>query len=108
MNVLAIAARVFVSSYPLRSITFLTIRSIVLTLSLVSFIPQFHRLWRRRDNSGISLFYLLLNSMMFTEHFALGSQITLDSAGNNGKPPTAEELLDFYQFFGVWFCSLML
>ena len=90
----------------------LIICSIVLVLSLVSFGPQIYHVLSLRDNSGISICYVLLNSMMFTEHFALSLHFTVNNTGVEdtivGSPPTAENWLDLLQFCIVWYCYLML
>ncbi|KAE9368124.1 hypothetical protein N431DRAFT_548338 [Stipitochalara longipes BDJ] len=86
--------------------------SIVLVLSLASFLPQFHRIWSRRDTSGISLNYVLFNSIIFTEHYAIGLHSIVNRTGVEsnipGTAPTADDLLDLCQHCVVWGSSLIL
>ncbi|PWY96313.1 hypothetical protein BO94DRAFT_580177 [Aspergillus sclerotioniger CBS 115572] len=47
------------------------LRVILLILTIASFYPQLRLLWTRKDGSGISLSYLLLNLICATEQFLL-------------------------------------
>ncbi|KAF2852201.1 hypothetical protein T440DRAFT_497770 [Plenodomus tracheiphilus IPT5] len=40
-------------------------------LSLISFLPQFHHIFRKRSSSGVSTYYLLFNLISTTEQFTL-------------------------------------
>ncbi|KAL3428553.1 hypothetical protein BDV09DRAFT_201515 [Aspergillus tetrazonus] len=45
--------------------------TIILLVTFISFVPQIHLLWTRKDASGISLAYVLLNLIAASEQFAL-------------------------------------
>jgi uncharacterized protein with PQ loop repeat len=86
----------------------LTLSSILLFLSLVSFIPQYHRILSRRDCSGISLNYVLFNLIAVTEQFALGLHYIVDNVEVSdtivGSPPAVGDWLNLWQLGVVWIC----
>lgn len=86
----------------------LTLSSILLFLSLVSFIPQYHRILSRRDCSGICLHYVLFNLIAVTEQFALGLHYIVDNVEVSdtivSSPPTVGDWLNLWQLGVVWAC----
>lgn len=90
----------------------LTLCSVLLFLSLVSFIPQYHRIRSRQDCSGISLYYVLFNLIAFTEQFALSLHYIVDNVEVSdtivGSPPTAGDWLNLCQLAIVWICNSVL
>ena len=90
----------------------LTLYSLLLFFSIISFNPQYFRVQARHDCSGISLYYVLFNLITFTEQFALGLHYLVDNHevanGIVNSPPTAGDWLNVFQHACVWLCSLLL
>jgi hypothetical protein len=90
----------------------LTSSSILLFLSLGSFIPQYRRIVLKGNGNGISLYYILFNLVSATEQFTLGLHIVVDNRmvfdSVISTPPTAGDWLNFAQFTVVWLCHLAL
>ncbi|KAI0015245.1 hypothetical protein F4780DRAFT_93907 [Xylariomycetidae sp. FL0641] len=82
------------------------VRIILLTLSPASFIPQFHRIAVRGDCDGISLAYVLLNALVFTEELVVALFNVLVFDARYYEPPRLGGWLDFVQCLVVWLCSL--
>ncbi|ERF73258.1 hypothetical protein EPUS_03090 [Endocarpon pusillum Z07020] len=90
------------------SVTTILIGAILLFLSLVSFIPQYHHILWRRDCSGISLSYVLFNLIAATEQCALGLHYIVDNVEVSdtivGSTPTVGDWLNLWQLGVVWIC----
>ena len=121
MMIASIIIRRFISPYPqtylildLASISDspLTSNSIVLILSVISFIPQYRHILSRGDCNGISLYYILFNLISATEQFTFGLHFVVDNMevmdSIIGTPPTTGDWLNFAQFTVVWLCHLAL
>ncbi|KAF9894971.1 hypothetical protein FE257_004595 [Aspergillus nanangensis] len=82
---------------------------ILLILTFVSFLPQLHLLWTRKNASGISLSYVLLNLIAASEQFALNFGFFLLDGADDGifvhSPITIGDWLNFAQttLFSVLF-----
>ncbi|KAL2823010.1 hypothetical protein BJX63DRAFT_3611 [Aspergillus granulosus] len=78
------------------------LRIILLVLTFISFLPQLHLIWRRREASGISLSYVLFNLVAATEQFALNYGFINLTTANDGiffahDPPTFGDWLNLAQ-----------
>ncbi|CAG9989548.1 unnamed protein product [Clonostachys byssicola] len=83
-------------------------RVILLIAIWTSFGPQLHRLKRKRESSGISLWYILFNLLNATEQFAFSVFFSVND--ENGlfthKSQTTGDWINLVQFAGVfvlWF-----
>ncbi|KAL2136163.1 hypothetical protein VTI74DRAFT_5216 [Chaetomium olivicolor] len=77
-------------------------RIILLVASILSFIPQLRLLLVRRDSSGISLYYVLLNLLVSTELFTLAAffVVTLADVGSDvfvNEPPDTSDWINLAQ-----------
>jgi uncharacterized protein involved in cysteine biosynthesis len=78
--------------------------------SVLSFIPQLRLLLVRRDSSGISLYYVLLNLLVSTELATLAAffVVTLADVGSDvfvNEPPDTGDWINFVQLtviFVLW------
>jgi hypothetical protein len=88
--------------------------SLLILLSLTSFLPQICHLRLRNDSSGISLIYILFNLIVATEeltlgyHFIVADYKTPYGDGITHDPPTLEDWLNVDQFLVVWLGHLVL
>jgi hypothetical protein len=88
--------------------------SILIHLSLTSFLPQLCHLRYRNDSTDISLIYILLNLIVATEeltlgyHFIVADYKTPYGDGITHDPPTLEDWLNVDQFLVVWLGHLIL
>ncbi|KAI1392301.1 uncharacterized protein F4822DRAFT_123948 [Hypoxylon trugodes] len=93
-------------------ILLLVISSILLFLSVASFIPQYSRILSRGDCSRISPYYVLFNFIVATEqltislHFIIVNDAIMDNIVHT--PPVAGDWLNLAQFSTVWVCQLIL
>ncbi|KAL4813320.1 hypothetical protein BDW67DRAFT_168631 [Aspergillus spinulosporus] len=79
---------------------------ILLVLTFTSFIPQFHLLRTRKDASGISLAYILLNLIAASEQFALNFGFLVLAKPEDGvfvhHPITVGDWLNLSQTTLLW------
>ncbi|KAL4925093.1 PQ-loop repeat-containing protein [Aspergillus undulatus] len=83
-----------------------SIQSILLALTFISFTPQLRLLWARQNCSGISLIYVLINLISATEHFTINF-VFLVIPGHKGDvfindPISVEDWLNLCQNMLVW------
>ncbi|CAJ2511875.1 Uu.00g075000.m01.CDS01 [Anthostomella pinea] len=81
-------------------------RIILLVLTIVSFLPQYYRIIKRADCSGISLTYALLNAAAFTEQIAIALFGVLRFDSDLYRPPGVNGWVDFAQCALACVCSL--
>ena len=90
----------------------LTLSSILLLLSLFSFLPQCRLILSRGTSSGISLYYVLFNLIVATEQFAIGLHLHVDNVEIDDaiiqSPPSVGDWLNLAQFASVWLGHLAL
>jgi uncharacterized protein with PQ loop repeat len=81
-------------------------------ISALSFLPQLRLLWLRRDVSGISLYYVLFNTIVATELFTLSFFLTVNNIDKPGVfvhyPPNAGDRLNLAQLTAVWLLWLVM
>ncbi|KAH7327194.1 hypothetical protein BKA65DRAFT_510134 [Rhexocercosporidium sp. MPI-PUGE-AT-0058] len=88
------------------------LRVVLSVLSLLSFIPQIHRIIIKNTSVDISLTYILLNTISTTEQFALGfyyiASHNHDSDFFVSDPRNLGDWLNLVQLTIVWVMSLIL
>lgn len=90
--------------------------SVLLALSLLSFLPQLREFWLRRNASGISPYYVLFHLIGATELFAVAFFYIINSAAQSPpasdvfahKPPRLGDYLNLVQLALVWMLWLVM
>ena len=84
---------------------------ILLIISFVSFLPQLHLLWARKDASGISLYYVLYNLISATEQLTIAFTIMVNMTDGADafvhKPRSAGDWLNLSHMIVVWLLFLL-
>ncbi|KAF9873247.1 hypothetical protein CkaCkLH20_09410 [Colletotrichum karsti] len=83
------------------------LRIIFLVLTFASFVPQLHRLWARRDSTGISHYYVLASLIVATELFAISFFLVVNNRFEGSdffvhSPPNAGDIINLAQLALVW------
>lgn len=91
----------------------LTLDSVLLILTVISFLPHYLQIISHGNASGISLYYILFNLVSATHQFTLGCLYVISIAGQSiyfvhGEPPTTLDWLNLGQFATVLLCFLIL
>ncbi|KAL3427580.1 ATP synthase F0 [Phlyctema vagabunda] len=86
--------------------------TVLIVLSLISFLPQIQRIVRKKSSVDISLTYILLNTISATEQFTLGFYLIAihghDADFFVGDPRNLGDWLNLTQLVVVWLASLVL
>ncbi|KAF4774330.1 hypothetical protein HER10_EVM0011722 [Colletotrichum scovillei] len=83
-------------------------------LSLISFIPQYHRLREQGHCNGLSLYYVLFNLLSATEQLTIGLFLNVNNGASLrpdafvNTPATVGDWLNLGQLMIVWLCSVYL
>ncbi|OHF03004.1 ATP synthase F0 [Colletotrichum orchidophilum] len=89
-------------------------RFILSILSVVSYLPQCHRLREQGHCDGLSLYYVLFNLLSATEQVTIGFFLNVNNDGSLrpdvfvNTPATAGDWFNLGQLVVVWLCSLYL
>ncbi|SMQ45154.1 unnamed protein product [Zymoseptoria tritici ST99CH_3D7] len=89
----------------------ITVRLVLVLLSIVSFLPQLQLIWTNRHCTGISLSYILCNLIVATFHLTLALHfVVIESEGRflSNDPPDARDWLNLIQFLVAWLGQLCL
>ncbi|KAJ0425645.1 hypothetical protein BJY00DRAFT_274669 [Aspergillus carlsbadensis] len=89
------------------------LRIVLSILTVISFLPQLHAIWRRGSSAGVSVYYVLLNLIWATEQFTLFFFLLINDTEGAGRivyePPTTGDWLNLVQalilalmFFLLW------
>ncbi|KAB5566845.1 hypothetical protein GE09DRAFT_1284559 [Coniochaeta sp. 2T2.1] len=89
------------------------LRIVLLLLTFASFQPQLRLLWVRRDSSGISLYYVLLNLIVATELFTISFFYVVNNRVEGSQffvhvPPNVGDRLNLAQFALTWVLWVLL
>jgi uncharacterized protein with PQ loop repeat len=80
--------------------------SILLILSFLSFLPQLHLLWSKRDSSGISPYYILFNLLSATSQLTISFYGVVNAIEPSDvfvhNPVDAGDWLNLIHFAVVW------
>jgi uncharacterized protein with PQ loop repeat len=80
--------------------------------TVLTFIPQYTKILEKNTCDGISLYYLVLNLIIFTEQFAVYLHLILVAHDAPtiivDSPPSVLDYLNLLQFGVTWFCFLIL
>jgi len=90
----------------------MTLRSILLMLSFLSFFPQLSLVFLRKDSPGISTYYTLFNLICATEQFTLGFFLVVNNINSPDvfvhDPVNTGDWLNLAQLIVVWIPWLIL
>jgi hypothetical protein len=84
---------------------------VLIVLTVLSFNPLLQRLQDLGENTGISLFYLLVNLIVATEQLTIGIVLIAYEFGADSvshHPPMPGDWLNLVQFAAVWLCHIVL
>ncbi|KAF9880081.1 hypothetical protein CkaCkLH20_02035 [Colletotrichum karsti] len=83
-------------------------------VTVVSYLPQYHRILEQGDSEGLSLYYVLFNLISATEQLTVGFFLNVNNTGSPredvfvNNPATAGDWFNLAQLAIVWICSLVL
>jgi hypothetical protein len=83
---------------------------VLIVLSALSFAPQLRLLRKRRDSSGIDLYYVLFNTMVATKLFAWSFFVVInpiEPMAGARDPPDLGDRLNLVQLAVVWLLWVM-